>query len=151
MEPAVGQSVVTQLGIGGALVVVVAYVMLHVFKLFIAHWNKQETDRTEAYKTSAQAHAASLGKMADQMEKLTITIGERVADALSDVRIAITRLESKLDSALDWQERTPVEMKAPAMPQQGAIERRSAIQAAQSAVQSGFIPSRRAKSEPTDR
>jgi hypothetical protein len=136
MEP-VSQSAITQLGIGGALAVIIAYVMLNVFKLFIAHWNKQETDRTEAYKTSAQAHAMSLGKMAEQMEKLTTTIGERVADALGDVRLAIVRLESKLDVAIDWQERTPIETKIPLAP---SSERRSSTQVAQSAVQSGFVP-----------
>jgi hypothetical protein len=137
MEPAVGQSIVTQLGIGGALAVIIAYVMVHVFKLFITHWNKQETDRTEAYKTSSQAHAASLAKMAEQMEKLTTTIGERVADALGDVRLAVVRLESKLDAAFDWQERTPIETKIPVTP---STERRSSMQVAQSAVQSGFVP-----------
>jgi hypothetical protein len=155
MDP-IGQSAVTQLGIGGALAVIIAYVMVHVFKLFIAHWNKQETDRTEAYKVSAQAHAASLGKMAEQMERLTVTIGERVADALSDVRLAITRLESKFDAALDWQERTPIETRIPPQPIPGD-RRASSIQsaqAAQAAVQSGFGPgfgARRAKSEPSDR
>jgi hypothetical protein len=153
MDP-VSSSAVTQLGIGGALAVIIAYVMVHVFKLFISHWNKQETDRTEAYKTSAQAHAASLGKIAEQMERLTTTVGERVADALGDVRIAITRLESKLDTALDWQERTPVEgTKIPLVPAQypqqyPVAERRTGAQAA---IQTGYSQPRRAKSEPSDR
>lgn len=151
MDPGIGQSIVTQLGIGGALAVVIAWVMVHVFKLFIANWDKQETSRTEAYKTSAAAHAQSLAAIAVQMERLTTTIGERVADALNDVKIAITRLEGRIDSIFDWQERTPVEMRAPQAPD--VVERARAEREERerrTATASGYIP-RRAKSEPTDR
>jgi hypothetical protein len=152
MDPGIGQSVVTQLGIGGALAVVIAWVMVHVFKLFIANWDKQETARTEAYKISAAAHAQSLTQIAVQMERLTTTIGERVADALNDVKIAITRLEGRIDSALDWQDRTPVEMRIPQPPHDPVERARSEREERErrTATASGYIP-RRAKSEPSDR
>jgi len=131
IDPATS-GVLAQLGVGGALVVVVAYVMVHVFKLFINHWNKQETDRTEAYKVSAKAHADALMRVADTMDKMTSTLGDRVttafngtstalsamAAALDNLRAAVARLEGKFDAVLDSHERTPVGVPIPVAPEE---------------------------------
>lgn len=126
-EGAAAKSVLAQLGVGGLLVVVVAYAMFKVFGLFISHWDKQETARTKAYETSATAHAAALVRVADTMTGLVQALDERVAsaftgttaalnnltNALADVKISIGRLEGKLDAFLDATERTPVGVEVP--------------------------------------
>jgi len=117
--PVETQGVLAQLGVGGALVVVVAYVMVHVFKLFIDHWNKQETARTEAYKASAEAHAKALTRMSDTLERMNDNLGDKViaafasttsavnalAGALGDLKVSVGRLEGKFDTILDTSER----------------------------------------------
>jgi uncharacterized membrane protein (Fun14 family) len=88
--PAQTQGVLAQLGVGGLLVVVVAYVMVHVFKLFIDYWNKQETERTEAYKASAEAHAKALTRMSDTLERMNENLGDKVIAAFASTTSAVT-------------------------------------------------------------
>lgn len=120
--PVETQGVLAQLGVGGALVVVVAYVMVHVFKLFIDHWNKQETARTEAYKASAEAHAKALTRMSDTLERMNENLGDKViaafasttsvigglAGAVGELKVAVGRLEGKFDTILDATDRVPL-------------------------------------------
>lgn len=44
---------------------------------------------------------------------------ERLAAAHGELRAAVVRLEGKVDAALDWQERTPVEGRIPPRTQYG--------------------------------
>lgn len=113
------QGVLAQLGVGGALVVVVAYVMIHVFKLFIDHWNRQETARTEAYKASADAHAKALAHMSTTLERMNDNLGDKViaafastttainalVGAVGELKVSVGRLEGKFDTILDATER----------------------------------------------
>jgi hypothetical protein len=105
--------------VGGALVVVVAYAMITIFRLFIEHWNKQETERTEAYKASAKAHADALNRVGDAMERMSTNLGDKViaafasttaslgalTDAIGDLKVSVGRLEGKFDTILDVGER----------------------------------------------
>jgi len=118
--PAQTQGVLAQLGVGGLLVVVVAYVMVHVFKLFIDYWNKQETERTEAYKASAEAHAKALTRMSDTLERMNENLGDKViaafasttsavtalAGAMGELKVSVGRLEGKFDAIIDVTDRT---------------------------------------------
>jgi uncharacterized membrane protein (Fun14 family) len=113
------QGILAQLGVGGALVVVVAYAMITIFRLFIEHWNKQETERTEAYKASAKAHADSLNRVGDAMERMSTNLGDKViaafasttaslgalTEAIGDLKVSVGRLEGKFDTILDATER----------------------------------------------
>lgn len=113
------QGILAQLGVGGALVVVVAYAMITIFRLFIEHWNKQETERTDAYKASAKAHADALNRVGDAMERMSTNLGDKViaafasttaslgalTEAIGDLKVSISRLEGKFDTIIDVTER----------------------------------------------
>lgn len=118
--PAQTQGVLAQLGVGGLLVVVVAYVMVHVFKLFIDYWNKQETERTDAYKASAEAHAKALTRMSDTLERMNENLGDKViaafasttnavtalTGAMGELKVSVGRLEGKFDAIIDVTDRS---------------------------------------------
>lgn len=132
------QGILAQLGVGGALVVVVAYAMITIFRLFIEHWNKQETERTEAYKASAKAHADALNRVGDAMERMSTNLGDKViaafastaaslgalAEAIGDLKVSVGRLEGKFDTILDATERPLAEaVRRPSRPRTDASDR----------------------------
>lgn len=94
-----------QLGAIGA----VLFVVWKLGSKWLDRQGEIEKERTAAIRdgfreitTSVQTHSTA-----------DVASHERLATAHGELRAAVVRLEGKVDAALDWQERTPVEGRTP--------------------------------------